>query len=157
MSANYTTAHGNVRSLTHWARPGIEPASSWMLVGLVNCWAMMGTPPRVFKQDMNAIRNECLIMWSWHPQAWKPLRKPRHWWCLAWRMQALPPIPSLKLPGCILPHGPSHTVSPQAMTEKQPLQNTVSLHLPSLCSGVLLHGTTLVPAPLSPRKCQLLF
>ena len=27
-SATYTTAHGNARSLTHWARPGIEPTSS---------------------------------------------------------------------------------------------------------------------------------
>ena len=26
----YTTAHGSARSLTHWARPGIEPSSSWM-------------------------------------------------------------------------------------------------------------------------------
>ena len=33
-SAIYTTAHGNAGSLTHWARPGIEPASSWFLVGL---------------------------------------------------------------------------------------------------------------------------
>ena len=32
----YTTAHGNARSLTHRARPGIEPASSWVLVGLVS-------------------------------------------------------------------------------------------------------------------------
>ena len=30
MSATYTTAHGNARSLTHLGRPGIEPASSWM-------------------------------------------------------------------------------------------------------------------------------
>ena len=29
----YTTGHGNARSLTPWARPGIEPASSWILVG----------------------------------------------------------------------------------------------------------------------------
>ena len=28
----YTTAHGNNGSLTHWARPGIEPATSWILV-----------------------------------------------------------------------------------------------------------------------------
>ena len=28
----YTTAHGNTGSLTHLARPGIEPASSWILV-----------------------------------------------------------------------------------------------------------------------------
>ena len=30
-SATYTTAHGNAGSLTPWARPGIEPVSSWML------------------------------------------------------------------------------------------------------------------------------
>ena len=30
----YTTAH-NSGSLTHWMRSGIEPATSWMLVGLV--------------------------------------------------------------------------------------------------------------------------
>ena len=28
----YTTAHSNTRSLTHWARPGIKPTSSWILV-----------------------------------------------------------------------------------------------------------------------------
>ena len=27
--ATYTTAPGNPRSLTHWARPGIEPETSW--------------------------------------------------------------------------------------------------------------------------------
>ena len=27
----YTTAHGNAGPLTHWARPGIEPAFSWMI------------------------------------------------------------------------------------------------------------------------------
>ena len=31
-SATYTTTYSNARSLTHWVRPGIEPASSWMLV-----------------------------------------------------------------------------------------------------------------------------
>ena len=35
-SVTYTTAHGNKRSLTHWARPGIEPASSWTLVRFVS-------------------------------------------------------------------------------------------------------------------------
>ena len=37
LSRTYTTAHGNARSLTHRVRPGIEPASSWILVRLVNC------------------------------------------------------------------------------------------------------------------------
>ena len=35
-STTYTTAHGNTRSLTHWARPGIKPATSWILVGFVS-------------------------------------------------------------------------------------------------------------------------
>ena len=34
-SGIYTTAHGNSGSLTHWARSGIEPTTSWFLVGLV--------------------------------------------------------------------------------------------------------------------------
>ena len=32
-SVTYTTVHGNARSLTHWMRSGIEPASSQILVG----------------------------------------------------------------------------------------------------------------------------
>ena len=32
----YTTAHGNARSLTHRARPGIEPTTSWCLVRFVS-------------------------------------------------------------------------------------------------------------------------
>ena len=43
-SSNYTTAHGNTGSLTHWARPGIKPTTSWFLVRFVNHWATMGTP-----------------------------------------------------------------------------------------------------------------
>ena len=31
----YTTAHGKARSLTYWVGPGIQPASSWILVGFV--------------------------------------------------------------------------------------------------------------------------
>jgi len=34
-SSTYTTAHGNARSLTHWARPGMEPESSWIPVWLI--------------------------------------------------------------------------------------------------------------------------
>ena len=42
-SATYTIAHGNAGSLTYWARPGIEPASSCMLVRFISCWATAGT------------------------------------------------------------------------------------------------------------------
>ena len=42
-SETYTTAHGNSGSLIHWARPGIEPATSWSLVAFLNHWAMKET------------------------------------------------------------------------------------------------------------------
>ena len=35
-SATCTTASSNARSLTHWARPGIKPTSSWILVGFIS-------------------------------------------------------------------------------------------------------------------------
>ena len=47
-SAIYTSAHGNAGSLTHWARAGTEPATSWFLVGFVNHCATTGTPRRQF-------------------------------------------------------------------------------------------------------------
>ena len=36
MSATYTTAHGHARSLSHRARLGIKPTTSWFLVGFVS-------------------------------------------------------------------------------------------------------------------------
>ena len=35
-SVTYTTAQGNAGSLTHWARPGIKPETSWFPVGLIS-------------------------------------------------------------------------------------------------------------------------
>ena len=42
-TAAYTTASSNARSLTHQARLGIKPASSWILIGFLNHWATTGT------------------------------------------------------------------------------------------------------------------
>ena len=36
VSATYTTAQGNAGSISHWVRPGIKPASSWILVRFVS-------------------------------------------------------------------------------------------------------------------------
>ena len=36
MSETYTTAHGNAGSLAQWARPGIEPTTSRLIVGFVS-------------------------------------------------------------------------------------------------------------------------
>ena len=41
-SATYTTVHSNAGSLTHWARPRIEPATSWFLVGFVSAEPQAG-------------------------------------------------------------------------------------------------------------------
>ena len=49
LSSTYTTAHSNAGSLTHWARTGIEPTSSWILVQFVNHWATEGTPILFFR------------------------------------------------------------------------------------------------------------
>ena len=35
-SVTHITAHGNVRSFTHWTRPGIEPTNSWFLIGFIS-------------------------------------------------------------------------------------------------------------------------
>ena len=39
----YTTACGNAGSLTHWMKPGIEHAYSWILVGFLTHWTTVGT------------------------------------------------------------------------------------------------------------------
>ena len=48
MSVTYNTAHGNAEPLTHWVRPGTEPATSWFLIRFVNHWATTGTPGGIF-------------------------------------------------------------------------------------------------------------
>ena len=57
-------AHGNARSFTHWSRPGIEPASSWILVGFINHWAMTRTP-----KEGNAFWGRGSLLWLLEFQA----------------------------------------------------------------------------------------
>ena len=47
LSSTYTTAHGSTRSLTHWARPGIEPTTSWFLVRFVSAAPQWELPQRL--------------------------------------------------------------------------------------------------------------
>ena len=61
----YTIAPSNTGSLMHWARPGIEPASSWILVRLVSHWTATRTP-KSYQFLCNLIQshshiNKCLI------------------------------------------------------------------------------------------------
>ena len=60
-SVTFTSAHSNTGPLTHWVRPGIKPACSWILVGFISHWAMMGTPiflPSCFSRCRGIIQNE---------------------------------------------------------------------------------------------------
>ena len=40
----YARAHDSTGALTHWVRPGIEPASLWILARFLTHWATIGTP-----------------------------------------------------------------------------------------------------------------
>ena len=64
-SATYTTTHGNAGSLTHWARAGTEPATSWFLVGFVNPCTMMRNLSffLIFKTFTSQL-NPCLKVWN---------------------------------------------------------------------------------------------
>jgi len=65
VSATYTTTHSNTGSLTHWARPGIEPATSWFLMGFVNHWATMGTPmPPVSSSPLDSLSLNIILSQS---------------------------------------------------------------------------------------------
>ena len=63
MSVTYTTAHGNARSLTHLASPGIVPATSWFLLGFINHCAMTGTPRPVHFRFATLIIFKCTVLW----------------------------------------------------------------------------------------------
>ena len=63
-SVTYTAAHGNARSLTHWARPGMEPTSSWTRRQVLNPLShnrnspdsLLETPPKFFPEEEATLR-----------------------------------------------------------------------------------------------------
>ena len=78
LSATYTTAHGNTGSSAHWARPGIEPATSWFLVGFVS------TAPRQELPSFLLLPGGQTLRWCWQfgsviqylpPWAWQSHEK----------------------------------------------------------------------------------
>ena len=61
-------ACANTGSLTHWARPGIEPISSWILVWFRARWATMGTPkkePLNLRQDFKWDSRQGWFLLTW--------------------------------------------------------------------------------------------
>ena len=59
-----TTTHGYTGSLTHWARPGIEPASSWILVGFITAEPWWELHESFYREKGN------LIFWGWGQSVW---------------------------------------------------------------------------------------
>ena len=59
-AAGLCHSHSNTRSLTHWARPGIEPASSWILVGFITAESQWKLPTLFFWD----IRLSQIICWK---------------------------------------------------------------------------------------------
>jgi len=94
-SAIYTTAHSNAGSLTHWARAGTEPATSWSLVGFVNHCTMTGTPALSFfipSESWGHMGQELLLSpiypccrWGNRPAGLKSQRDVVIWGC-AWSL-----------------------------------------------------------------------
>ena len=58
LSVTYTTAQGNARSLTHWVRTRIKPATSWFLVGSI--YAVPQWPRALF---FNYPKMKILYIW----------------------------------------------------------------------------------------------
>ena len=67
-SVTYTTAYGNAGSLTHWVKPGIEPTTSWFLVGFVSA------PPQW--ELLWFYFNYCTQSTEWLPQVTETILLP---------------------------------------------------------------------------------
>ena len=61
-SATYASAHSNARFLTHWVRPGIEPASSWLLLVFLTSWTTIGTPWKPFSGDFIQVIDDSMTI-----------------------------------------------------------------------------------------------
>ena len=71
-SATYTIAHGNARSLTHWWRPGIKPASSWILVRFVSTEPWQEFLLSITKNACHIASTSEFILSSFNPQGISP-------------------------------------------------------------------------------------
>ena len=89
--ATYTTAHSNASSLTHWARPGIEPSSTWILIGFFST-AQQELPEALPLIKANyqtgphpAVGSRLHLWWEGQRRPCRPL-KPWHTGCSSWKL-----------------------------------------------------------------------
>ena len=60
-SSTYTIAHRNAGSLTHRAKPGIEPTTSWFLVGFVSTAPQRELLPHLFFTSLKRDSSQCSL------------------------------------------------------------------------------------------------
>ena len=72
----YITAQGNTRSLMHWARPGMEPASSWILAGFITS-EMRWELPGAFLWKQLTQKASYFQSFTWNIRSY--LQKEPHW------------------------------------------------------------------------------
>ena len=65
VAASLRHSHSNAKSLTHWSRPGIEPATSWFLVGFFSAEPWWELPAlKLFQSGFSHFE----ILWPLHPE-----------------------------------------------------------------------------------------
>ena len=63
-SVTYTTARGNAGSLTHWARPGIELASSWILFRFLSAAPQQELPVLFILNCLIKLNRKTIWVWK---------------------------------------------------------------------------------------------
>ena len=96
--------HSNARSSTHWARPGIEPTTSWFLVGFISV-ALRQEFPWQYVLIKSKFYSELLISFKeledkiWSAEGnWK---KEVLWWTVSINIQLWSLIHSCVHRGCV--------------------------------------------------------
>ena len=66
MAVSLHHSHSNTRSLTPWARPGIEPTTSWLLVGFISGAPQWELPPKtVIFESYRGHNYPGITSWEW--------------------------------------------------------------------------------------------
>ena len=82
----YTAAHGNTGFLTHWAKPGIKPATSWFLVGFVSASPLRELLVQFSQRKKLSLGFICSVSKYWAPSTYYTLFLACSWTdsTLAW-------------------------------------------------------------------------
>ena len=70
VAASLRHSHSSAGSLAHWARPGIELQSSWILVGFADPWATTGTPSAQIFKSIRNFSVKVMITTVWTAKGW---------------------------------------------------------------------------------------